>query len=193
MIDAFNDHYANEYAPSWLSCLDESMNSWLNKFCLGFMSVPRKPHPLGNEYHSIADGDDGKAIMWRIKLQEGKDRPKDAGGKDWAFPSEFEGSSSISNRKYTKTSSLMCEMTKPLHGTGKVVSMDSGFCVTAGILHLHDHGVYGQSLIKKTQILAEGGTGGSDRHLYERQTPRFCEDAETGDEWGGIQCALHKG
>ena len=45
MIDTFNDHYANEYAPSWLSCLDESMNSWIDTFCLGFMSVPREPHP----------------------------------------------------------------------------------------------------------------------------------------------------
>lgn len=148
MIDAFNNHYAAQYIPSWLNCLDESMNSWMDKWAPGFMSVPRKPHPFGNEYHSIADGDDGKAIMWRIKLQEGKDRPKGADGK-WAYPSEFEGTNAATGRKYTNTSTLMCEMTKPIHGTGKVVSMDSGFCVTVGILHLHDHGVYGQSLIKK--------------------------------------------
>ena len=43
----------------------------------------------------------------------------------------------------------MCEMTEPIHGTGKIVSMDSGFCVTAGILHLHELGVYGQALVKK--------------------------------------------
>lgn len=147
MIDAFNDHYAEEYIPSWLSCLDESMNSWLNKYCPGFMNVPRKPHPNGNEYHSIADGDDGHPVMWRIKIQEGKDRPKDATGK-WAFPSKFDGTNA-KGRAYTKTSTLMCEMTEPIHGTGKIVSMDSGFCVTAGILHLHDLGVYGQALIKK--------------------------------------------
>ena len=97
--------------------------------------------------------------MWRIKLQEGKDRPKDAGGKDWAFPSEFEGTNSISNRKYTKTSTLMCKITKPLHGTDKVVSMDSGFCVTAGILQLHDHSVYGQSLVKKCKYWPKGVPG----------------------------------
>jgi len=56
MIDAFNKHYESEYSPSWLSCINESMNVWLNKFCPGFMSLPRKPHPFGNEYHSIADG-----------------------------------------------------------------------------------------------------------------------------------------
>ena len=55
MIDAFNDHYFSEYKPLWLNCMNESMNSWLNKFCPGFMSLPRKPHPFGNEYHWIAD------------------------------------------------------------------------------------------------------------------------------------------
>lgn len=43
----------------------------------------------------------------------------------------------------------MLYMTEPIHHTGKVVCMDSGFCVTAGILALHQVGVYGQALIKK--------------------------------------------
>jgi hypothetical protein len=73
MIDAFNDHYSTEYMPSWLSCIDESMNTWLNKFCPGFMALPRKPRLFGNECHSIANGDGGKPIMWRVKLVEGKD------------------------------------------------------------------------------------------------------------------------
>ena len=105
------------------------------------MFVPRKPHPSGNEYHSICDGDQGKPIMWRVKLQEEKDWPKDESGRAWGYPSKYEG--------YSKTATLMLEMTKPIHNTGKVVTMDSGFCVTAGILALHDHGVYGQAFIKK--------------------------------------------
>ena len=45
--------------------------------------MPRKPHPFGNEYHSISDaatekGLEGKPIMWRVKIQEGKDRPQEA-------------------------------------------------------------------------------------------------------------------
>ena len=140
MIDEFNEFMAEEYSPSWINCLDESMNSWLNKYCPGFMVVPRKPHPEGNEYHSIADGDDGKPIMWRVKLQEGKDRPKKANGA-WAFPSEWD--------REGPTVRLMLEMTRPIHYSGKVVTMDSGFCVSAGILALHHRGVYGQALIKK--------------------------------------------
>ncbi len=116
------------------------MSSWLNQHCPGFMYVPHKPNPSGNEYHSIADGDQGKPIMWRVKLQEGKDRPKDANGHP-RFPSQYEN--------HSKTAALMLEMTKPIHNTGKVVTMDSGFCVTVGILALHDAGVFGQALIKK--------------------------------------------
>ncbi len=53
----------------------------------------------------------------------------------------------------------MCEMTEPIHGTGKIVSMDSGFCVTAGILHLHELGVHGQALIKKSKYWSKDVPG----------------------------------
>jgi hypothetical protein len=57
MISAFNKHYEREYSPAWLSCLNESMNSWLNKFSPGLMVCPQNPWPFENEYHSIADSD----------------------------------------------------------------------------------------------------------------------------------------
>ena len=60
-----------------------------SKFCPGFMVVPCKPHPFGNQYHTIADGDGGKPFMFWIKLVEGKDRSKKADGL-WAFPSEYD-------------------------------------------------------------------------------------------------------
>jgi hypothetical protein len=101
-----------------VALLYESMNTWLNKYCPGFMVVPQKPHPYGNEYHSIADGDKGYPIMWRVKLQEGKDRPTKADGSP-AFPLKYES--------YSKTANLMLEMTENIHGTGKIVSMDSVF------------------------------------------------------------------
>ena len=155
IINNFNEHYLDNYTTSWLSCLDESMNYFLDKFCPGFMIVTRKLHPLGNEYHSIADGDEGYHVMYQIKIQKWKDRPKDANGK-WAFPPKFEGENPNTVRKYTKTSSLMCDTTVPLHGTGRIVSIDSGFCVTVGILHLHEHGVYRKSLIKNRNYWPKG-------------------------------------
>ena len=44
----------------------------------------------------------------------------------------------------------------PLHGTGEIVSMDSGFCGTVEILHFHNHGVYGKSHIKKRNYWPKG-------------------------------------
>ena len=52
MIKKFNEHYLENYTPSWLSCLDESIKYFLYKFCPGFMSVTRKPHSLGNCYQN---------------------------------------------------------------------------------------------------------------------------------------------
>ena len=82
----------------------------------------------------------GHPIMWRVKIQEGKDCLKKAAGT-WVFPSNFQG--------YTKTATLMPEMTKPTHHTGDVVSMDSVFYVSVDIIVMHNHGAYGQALSKK--------------------------------------------
>ncbi|KAL7490171.1 hypothetical protein ACHAW6_016098 [Cyclotella cf. meneghiniana] len=65
LIDGFNQHMADNFFLAWLNCFDESLNTWLNKYCPVFMVVVRKAHPFGNEYHSVADGDEDfrKPIM----------------------------------------------------------------------------------------------------------------------------------
>ncbi len=73
------------------------------------------PWPLGNEYHfiAIADGDENghNPVMWRIRLVEGKDRPKLA-NRQWAFPSTWE------RQGYTKTIDLLLDMMEPIHRMG---------------------------------------------------------------------------
>ena len=44
MIEAFNGHYDNEYIPSWLNCLDKSMNSFLDKLFPCFMCEQISQH-----------------------------------------------------------------------------------------------------------------------------------------------------
>ena len=44
----------DEFSPSWVSVLDESMMEWLNKYCPGLMCVGRKPNPFGNKCHTIS-------------------------------------------------------------------------------------------------------------------------------------------
>ncbi len=69
------------------------------------------------------------------ELQEWKDCPKDANGHP-QIPSHYEN--------HSKTSTLMLEMTKPIHTTGRVVTLFNRFCVTVGILALHDSGAFGR-------------------------------------------------
>jgi Transposase IS4 len=74
LISAWNDNMTETFSPSWVSCLDESMSKWKSHWtCPGFMFVPQKPWPMGNEYHSVCCALSG--IMYSIELVEGKDRP----------------------------------------------------------------------------------------------------------------------
>jgi hypothetical protein len=185
MIEVFNEHCEREYSPAWISCLDESMNSWLNKFCPGFMVCPRKPWPFGNEYHSIADGDENghNPIMWRIRLVEGKDRPKLGNGR-WVYPTTWE------NKGYTKTVELLLDVTVPIRRTGKVVTGDSGFCVAEGVTALYKKEGYGQVLIKKGRYWPKhvqgdfiDGLGETETYVQEINGVRFLVHCWKDAEW----------
>ena len=52
--EACNNNMEDEFSPSWVSVLDESMVEWLKKYCPGFMCVGRKPRPFGNELHTLS-------------------------------------------------------------------------------------------------------------------------------------------
>ena len=68
----------------------------------------------------------------------------------------------------------MLEMTEPIHGTGKIVTMDSAFCVSAGILALHEKEVYGQALIEKRGwYWLRGVTGDEINHFEGKQIGDF--------------------
>ena len=55
------------------------MMKCLNKYCPGFIFVGRKPHPFGNEHHTISFS--LTSILFRAMIVEGKDRPKELGQK----------------------------------------------------------------------------------------------------------------
>ena len=134
MIDAFNKHMMEIFVPSWVPCIDESMSIWTSKWtCPGWMFVPRKPHDMGNKYHSVCCSMSG--IMWAIKLVYGKD----------TLPQRERAE----HAEKGKTVGLLLRITKAIHGSGKVVILDSGFCVLEGIVHLWKVGVYASALIKK--------------------------------------------
>eukprot|EP00559_Dactyliosolen_fragilissimus_P002711 CAMPEP_0184872744 /NCGR_PEP_ID=MMETSP0580-20130426/41459_1 /TAXON_ID=1118495 /ORGANISM="Dactyliosolen fragilissimus" /LENGTH=665 /DNA_ID=CAMNT_0027375583 /DNA_START=1012 /DNA_END=3007 /DNA_ORIENTATION=+ len=135
MIDCWNDHMQEIFVPSWVSCLDESMSIWFNRYtCPGWVYCPRKPHPYGNEYHTICCGLSG--IMYAMEIVEGKDRPKDQ-------PTDS------NDRLVGKTGALLLRLCESLYTSGKVVILDSGFCVLKALIALRQKGVFASALIKK--------------------------------------------
>ena len=82
MLQKWQKHVNEIFIPSWVSCLDESMSTWTNKYtCPGFVFCPRKPKDKGNEYHTICCGLTG--IMFGWEIVEGKDRPRQLGKPDF--------------------------------------------------------------------------------------------------------------
>ena len=122
LITSFNVLMEKKFVSGWVVCLDESMSPWTRQWsCPAFVFCPRKPHPKGNEYHTIADGKSG--IPFGMELVEGKDEPPEREAVK-AF------------KKYGKTAGLLLRMCEPLFGSLKVVILDSGFCVLKGIIEL---------------------------------------------------------
>ena len=82
MVEAWVVNMVENFVPGYVNCLDKSMSIWTNKFkCPGFMFVPCKPWPFGNEYHTIGCSTSG--IIWGIDLVEGKDHPRALGQQEF--------------------------------------------------------------------------------------------------------------
>jgi hypothetical protein len=82
-----------------------------------------------------------------IKLVEGKDSPPQVAR-------EFNGNG--------KTGGLLMRILRPYFYMGQYVVLDSGICALKAICDLQKVGVYSCALIKKTEVLAEGCSGGGD-------------------------------
>ena len=134
MEGAWNANTTKVFEPSWVSVLDDSMQEWISKYtCPAWMCVGRKPHPFGNERHTIACG--LSTIMWFSEIVEGRDHPRERGRPEFDDIGKTVGTI------------LLCKI--PIWNRAKVVIMDSGFCVTKGLVELWKKGVSGAALIKK--------------------------------------------
>ena len=90
-------------------------------------------------------------------MVEGKDKPKN---KDCT--NEFE--------KYGATTHLLLECCKTIFHTGRVVILDSGFCVLKAITKLREYGVYASAVIKKRRYwptLVKGEL--IEKHMMNKQ------------------------
>ena len=73
--------------------------------------------------------------MFAIEMVEGKDNPKQRGKSKYS--------------ENGKTGGLLLRLCEGIFNTGKVVILDSGFCVLLAIVALKKMGVYASALVKK--------------------------------------------
>jgi hypothetical protein len=133
MFHDWRENMKCHFIPSWVSVLDESMVPWTQKFtCPGWVFCPRKPHPQGNELHTICCGETG--ILYDLEMVEGDDAPPQ-------IVPDFSG--------HSKTAGLLLRLTRSIHHTAKYVVLDSGFCVLKALIELRKVGVFAGALIKK--------------------------------------------
>ena len=97
--------------------------------------MPRKLWPFGNEYYTVCCSLSG--ILWQMELVEGKDSPSEIIPK---------------YNNQGKTVGLLLRVLEPICTRGKVVILDSGFCMLKGIVELKKCGVYASALIKNRSI-----------------------------------------
>ena len=164
MVKAWGDNMNTHFCPGYVNCLDESMSIWTNKFlCPGFMFVPRKPWPFGNEYHTVCCCLTG--IMWGIDMVEGKDRPRDLGQQQF--------------HDLGATVGLLLHLLLPIFNLGMMVILYSGFGVLKGIVELQKNRVYTTALIKKRRYLP--------KYICGEDIKSHFADKEVGmtDAWAG--------
>lgn len=151
-IEAWNENMSVQYRPSYLVCLDESMVAWTNKHtCPGWTFLPRKPHPMGNEYHTIACA--ATHIIFHVELVEGKDRPASRG----MLQHEAE---------YGKMGGLILRMCESIMSSGRIVVMDSAFCNLRAAVALAEQLTFCIMVIKKRRYWPKGVDGdGIEEHM----------------------------
>ena len=164
MVKAWGDNMNTHFHPGYVNRLDESMSIWTNKFtCPGLMFVPRKPWPFGNEYHMVCCCSSG--IMFGIYMVEGKDQPSDLGQQQFDDLGATVGS--------------LLHLLLLIFNLGKMVILDSGFCVLKGIVELQKNGVYTSALIKTRRYWL--------KYIHGEDIKSHFADKEVGatDAWAG--------
>ena len=155
MIVEWKENMRDCFSPSYVTCLDESMSIWNNKWsCPGWIFCPRKPHPFGNEWHTISCGLTG--ILFDLEIVEGKDRPKEFGID--------------SSNRFGATGGILLRLCRSIYASGRIVVLDSGFCVLAALIQLRKMGIFAHAVIKKRRYWPKYIAGDDiDAHMKQKK------------------------
>ena len=105
-----------------------------------------KPHPFGNDRHTI---------MWFAEIVEVRDSPRER------KKPEFD--------EIGKTVGTMLRCTRPIWNCSKVVIIDSGLCVTKGLVKLLNKVVFGAAPVKKRRYWLANIKGDAINTYFEEK------------------------
>ncbi|CEP07628.1 hypothetical protein, partial, partial [Parasitella parasitica] len=136
-IQAFNTYMSSCITPGKYLVIDESMNQWLGIGMPNLKKVPRKPHPIGQEFKTLAD----HHTYCILQIDTVSD-PK---------PKEYDSDEGM--RKLTAT---VKRLVKPWFFTGRTVIADSWFGAPDMTTMLTELGLYSIMQIAKRRYWPRG-------------------------------------
>lgn len=138
-ICAFNNHMVNCVSPGKYLVIDESMNQWLGTGMPNLKKVPRKPHPIGQEFKTLADHHT-YCILQIDTVSDPRPKEYDEPGK----------------RTITAT---VKRLVKPWFGSGRTVIADSWFGSPSMTIMLSDLGLHSIMQVTKRRFWPRGMPG----------------------------------
>jgi hypothetical protein len=137
LVAAFNKAREEGFKPGWRMCLDESVSAWRGsngEVRAGGMphvvKIVRKPKGVGCELVDIADAESG--VIMRLEIAEGKDAER---AKEYA--GDFGHGTAVTLR-----------LTKPWHGSGRLVVADSAFASVKTAVRMRKVGMHFIGMVK---------------------------------------------
>ena len=136
MLIAWKKNMSIFFGLSWITCLDESMSTWNSRWtCPGWVLYSCKPHPFGNEYHTICCHCCNEQASYSTL--------------NWPKERTIHKSLDLLSLTAGKTGRLLLCLTQSLHNSACYVVLDSSFCVLSSLIILWKMGVFAGALIKK--------------------------------------------
>lgn len=136
-ITAFNEHMASCIVPGKYLVVDESMNQWLGIGMPNLKKVPRKPHPIGQEFKTLADHHSYCILqMDTVSDPVSKEYDNEPGMK--------------------KLTATIKRLVKPWFGSGRTVIADSWFGSPDMTAMLSDLGLYSIMQVTKRRYWPRG-------------------------------------
>lgn len=136
LIEMSVQHWKQHFSPGFILTVDESMFAWYGKGNYyedgmpAVMKIKRKPKGVGCEIKTICDST--SRIMIGMEINEGKEEMK---SKKW-------------QKEFGAGTATTLRLTKPWHGTGRIVIGDSWFGSLKTSFELRKRGLFFLGMVK---------------------------------------------